>query len=210
MLNAGEKKEDPAASSSECCIIIITTLVAVHVSCRHTEHAKLAKIDRSRWATALYETLASSTQFCRIEASEMGNTIWVHIQRGAAIECNQYDHSIMCRMDRELDRVARQHGVTLISEFYDGSDMAAEFFDLNEDDAEVSLREPAWYDSASGLKTIQVLLDHIHKHSDSFPFPDDSSRAHWRSDLIEELEDCESLLTNAVADGLPFHFAIIM
>ena len=74
----------------------------------------------------------------------------------------------------------------------------------------VPVPELAWYDSATGLETVLALLDHTQENPDLFRFPDDSGRVHWRSTLIEELEDCKSILTKAAADGLPFHFAIIM
>ena len=139
----------------------------------------------------------------------MGNTIWVNVKRDTEIECNEEDHSNMCRLDGKLDGIARERGVSSLSGFFDGSAMAADFVDFD-DDADVALPEAQWYDSADGLKTIEALLNHVSNDPDLFSFPDDPSRANWRSALIEELLDCKSLLTKAAADGLPFHFAIIM
>ncbi len=137
----------------------------------------------------------------------MGNTIWVTFQKDGETECIEEDHSILCRLEEKLDQIAGTHGVPLLSNFFDSSEMAAEFIDEH---AGVPLPEPQWYDPAGGLETIELLLDHISKHTDLFTFPNDPSRSHFRAGLIEELENCKSLLTGAMADNRRFHFAIIM
>mgnify|MGYP000221086446 CR=1 FL=1 len=135
----------------------------------------------------------------------MGNTIWVKVESDGDVSCDERDHSIMCSLDRKLDRIAREAGVTPISEFLDGSEMAAEFA---EDD--MPLPEPQWYDPSTGIATIDKLLAHLDGDPDLFTYADDPSRSHWRSYLLEELNNCKALLSSAAESGARFHFAILM
>jgi hypothetical protein len=141
----------------------------------------------------------------------MGNTIWVKVRRGTEIACNEDDHSIMCSLDRQLDRIAAQLGVTRLSDFFDASEMAMDFADFDDDgDGEPPIPDPQWYDAADGLRTVAALLGHVRANPELFAFSDDDSRSHWRSMLIEELDDCQSILSQAANDGSTFHFAIVM
>ena len=135
----------------------------------------------------------------------MGNTIWVKVETDGDVSCDERDHSIMCSLDRKLDRIANDAGVTPISQFFDGSEMAAEFAD-----EDMALPEPQWYDPSTGLATVGVLLAHLDSNPDLFTYSDDPSRSHWRSNLTEELNNCKTLLTSAVESGSRFHFAILM
>ncbi len=136
----------------------------------------------------------------------MGNTIWVTFQTDGEPESIAYDHLLMYALEEELDRLARKLRVTEPTTFYDYSAMAEEYA------AEFgvpSKEKTFWHDAAEGLKTVEALLDHISKNSDLFLFANDAARSHWRSDLIEELKNCQSLLTKAAAENRRFHFAII-
>ena len=110
-------------------------------------------------------------------------------------------------MERRLDRIALRRDVNLLTKFFDDSELAAEFAEFEDDE---SLPEPVWFDSTAGLETTEALLAEVTESPDLFTFADDPTRSHWRSKLTEELEDCREIQKRAVADGLPFHFAIIM
>src|SRR5688572_26161895 len=114
----------------------------------------------------------------------MGNTIWLTFREGEDKESIDYDHSIMYQLEQELGRIARKHGVKEPSEYFDHSEIAAEF----SGESGVPGPEPKWFDSKDGLKTIEVLLEHLSNNPDLFTFPGDSTRSHWRVDLMEELK----------------------
>ena len=135
----------------------------------------------------------------------MGNTIWVKIESSGVVQCDERDHSIICELDRKLDEFAHSAGVTPISHFYDGSEMAAEFAD-----EDMPIPDPQWYDPAVGLATIEALVTQLDDNPDLFLYADDPSRSHWRADLLDELNNCQNLLASAAQSGNRFHFAILM
>ncbi|MEM7312139.1 MAG: hypothetical protein AAF497_03210 [Planctomycetota bacterium] len=135
----------------------------------------------------------------------MGNTIWVKVESAGDISCDERDHSIMCSLYSKLDRIARETGVTPPSDFFDAAEMAAEFAE-----GDIPLPTPQWYDPTIGLATIDALLVHLDENPELFTYPDDASRSHWRSYLLEELNNCKSVLSSAAASGARFHFAILM
>lgn len=147
----------------------------------------------------------------------MGNTLWLNIRKGDSIECNQSDHSIMYNLDVQLDGIARRLGVRRLSDYYDWSDLEDDFLaEMGEDqdegdaDGERSIDDLEWFDPRQGLATVEALLKHIHEHPDLFLFENDSSRSHWRNMLLDELEDCRSVLADAAQEGRSFHLAVLM
>jgi hypothetical protein len=152
----------------------------------------------------------------------MGNTLWVNVRDGKSIACNQHDHSIMYQLAEELDTLASRLGVRPLTEFHDHTELerslAAEFGDADEEggvlDGESGsawgVDEANWFDSREGLAAIEALLEHIRGSPELFRFDDDRARSHWRGDLIEELEDCRSLLTDASGRGRSFHLSVVM
>lgn len=56
----------------------------------------------------------------------MGNTIWV-LQEGH--EETDFDHSVMMDEEKKLDRLSKELGVKKLSDFFDYSEMEAEFGD---------------------------------------------------------------------------------
>jgi hypothetical protein len=147
----------------------------------------------------------------------MGNTLWLNIRKGDSTECNRSDHSIMYNLANQLDGIARRLGVRCLSDFYDYSDLEDEFaaeFDEDDDDEEAdverSIDDLKWFDAGEGLATVDALLKHINDHPELFRFEHDTSRGHWRTMLLDELEDCRSVLADAAREGRSFHLAVLM
>ena len=66
----------------------------------------------------------------------MGDTIWVDVQ-GRAKDDLPHDNSIMLRLKNELDRLSDKLGVPKLSDFYDYSELAAQFAEETDDGVEV-------------------------------------------------------------------------
>jgi hypothetical protein len=152
----------------------------------------------------------------------MGNTLWVNVREGRSIACNQNDHSIMYHLAEELDGISSRLGVRPLTEFYDHTSLeqslADEFGDADAGEetlgegtgSDWSVDEASWFDSHEGLATVEALLEHIRGSPGLFRFDNDRPRSHWRGDLIEELEDCRSVLAEASGRGQSFHLSVVM
>lgn len=137
----------------------------------------------------------------------MGHTIWVDVEGRAANELPN-DNSIMLRLKDELDVLCEELGVTTLSSFCDYSELAANY--AEEMDARANdLPSALWFESASGLKTIDAIANFLTQHPERLNFNDDSKRRHWRTALIRELNDSKSTLKGAATAARKFRFLIV-
>lgn len=147
----------------------------------------------------------------------MGDTIWVDV-RGRPPGEALPDNSLMLRLEKQLDRLCRKLNVPKLSEFYDYSELEAQYGDLGDDEGEPGEAGPAgddgheggvWFDPDPALAAVRALRDHLARHPEDLGFKPDRSRAHWPADLREELRYCQSVLEEAVARGRQFRFLIV-
>jgi hypothetical protein len=152
----------------------------------------------------------------------MGDTLWIELKDTRTSPGSGEDNSIMLRLQGRLDRLSERLEVAKLSDFIDGSEMAAECMEWLRQDAEAGLVpdaelpepdpavfEPRWFDPVPALAAVRALVEHLERHPDDLRFHPDASRAHWPGMLMEELRGCESALADAVARGQPFHFRLV-
>jgi len=145
----------------------------------------------------------------------VGHTIWIDTK--GRPEAEHTDMSVLLRLDKELDALAEKLGVEKLTNFYDYSVLQDEYGDLDEageEDADETGEEsetPAgsWFDSAKGLQTVKALRSQLLKDFSALSWAPDESRRHWPQSLLEDLELCESTLSEAVANGWQFRLLIV-
>jgi hypothetical protein len=147
----------------------------------------------------------------------MGDTIWVDV-RGRSREDVPPDNSIMLRLKDQLDRLSGKLNVAKLTDFYDYSELEAQYGDQgdNEDESEDGIgtddahqAKGSWFDAGQALAAVRALRDHLVQHPEALGFKPDRSRAHWPGYLMDELQDCQTVLEEAVARGRPFRFLIV-
>jgi hypothetical protein len=149
----------------------------------------------------------------------MGATIWVEVRGRAGAESEQ-DHSIMLRLEDQLDALSEELDVPKLSEFYDLSALEEAYAEVDDEggdsgdepDAEWSAGSPAggsWFDSARGLTAVRAIHDHLARHPEGLGFQPDPSQRHWPGALLDELKHCQSVLEEAAARGQEFRFLIV-
>jgi hypothetical protein len=141
----------------------------------------------------------------------MGDTIWVDV-RGRPKGELPPDNSIMLRMKDQLDRLSRKLKVPKLSDFYDYSELEAQYGDFMEDeDGSKGAGWPSgsWFDPAKALAAVRAIHDHLGRHPEDLRFKPGPSRAQWPGELLEELKHCQTVLEEAVARGRPFRFLLV-
>lgn len=144
----------------------------------------------------------------------MGHTIWVDVQGRSE---DPMDSSIMLQLQKQLERVSKKLKVPKLSDFYDYSELEAEYGGLEDDDngegddAASSDGDPkgSWFDPAPALSAVRAIHGHLSQHPEDLGLKPDPSRAHWPTDLMEELKQCQATLQDAVSRGVKFRFLIV-
>jgi hypothetical protein len=144
----------------------------------------------------------------------MGDTIWVDV-RGRSSADHPGDNTIMLRLKGPLNRLSRKLNVAKLSDFYDYSELAAQYGDLAEDEStdavapDDSQSRGSWFDAGQALAAVRAIHDHLAQHPEDLGFRPDESRGHWPRALMDELKHCQTVLADAVARGRPFRFLIV-
>ncbi len=144
----------------------------------------------------------------------MGDTIWVDVQGRNKGDLPR-DNSIMLRLKDELDRLADRLHVTRLSQFYDYSELEAQYADLVEDagitDKAANNGETggSWFEPGQALATVRAIHDRLAQHPEDLGFTPDRRRSHWPVNLMEELKDCQATLETASSRGHKFRFLIV-
>jgi hypothetical protein len=152
----------------------------------------------------------------------MGDTLHIEVRGTQTSPGPGDDHSIMLRLQGRLDGLCERLRVAKLSDFIDGSQMAAECLEWMRQDAEEGLIwedelpepdpaefEPRWFDAGPALAAVRALVAHLELCPGDLGFRPDPSTAHWPEQLMEELRGCESALAVAVACGQPFRFLLV-
>jgi hypothetical protein len=138
----------------------------------------------------------------------MSDTIWVDV-RGRSKDDIPQDNSILLRMKDQLDRLAKKLKVPNLSDFYDYSELEAQYSDLDDDEGESEESRGTWFDPGQALAAVRAIHDHLVQHPEDLMFKSDAPRAHWPERLMNELKHCQNVLENAVSHGRQFRFLIV-
>ena len=115
----------------------------------------------------------------------MGDTLWLQVKRAGKVTGGERDNTIMLRLERELDELAVELGVTRPS----------------------SLR--TWTKATIGHEAINAILHALQESPPRVRYPPDPSRAHWPDMLLQELTHCVGVLKVADGDGCSIRFRIV-
>ena len=146
----------------------------------------------------------------------MGLTIWVDVE-GSPDE-PRWDHSILLKLESQLDKLAAKLGVAPLTTFYDYSALEDESGDFiegehGEEDGAARPNDPAsrgaWFDPAAALAAVRAIREHLLRRPDDLGFKPDAPRAHWPGYLLEELEHVQGVLEDAAARERKFRFLIV-
>jgi hypothetical protein len=144
----------------------------------------------------------------------VGDTIWVDVRGRSKGEPLQ-DNSIMLRLKGPLDRLSKKLKVAKLTDFYDYSELEAQYGDVEEesdDGAELAddgQSRGSWFDPGQALAAVRAIHNHLLKHPEDLGFKPDPSRAHWPVYLMDELKHCQTVLEDAVSRGRQFRFLIV-
>jgi len=130
----------------------------------------------------------------------MGHTAWFRVETPESPLNDDADHSLMCRLAEQLDRLALESATKPLSSFFDHSELAATYGGL-----ELELQ---WFDSREGLATVDAILRRLDESPEVLSFAD-RSRAHWRAALLKDLRAARAFLAKASASNERFHFLIV-
>jgi hypothetical protein len=147
----------------------------------------------------------------------MGHTIWVDVQ-GRSENDLPADNSIMLRLEDQLDRLSEKLRVARLSDFYDYSELEAEYGEFADDaddadaagdGAEGTPSEGSWFEPAQALAAVRAVREHLARHPEDLGFTPDASRRHWPDNLMEELTHCQAVLEDAASRGRRIRFLIV-
>jgi len=135
----------------------------------------------------------------------MGDTIWVRRKSRVGTEDSgdDFDHSLFSKASEELDRLAETLGVRKLSDFIDTTDMQ---YNLSDDDLPESwiVENEKWFAPADALPSLSKIVECLRSGEVK------GIKEKLRPELLEELEDCLSKVTEAERDSDLFHFCLVM
>lgn len=143
----------------------------------------------------------------------MGMTLWIHVLEGRKYSEDSNDYTLMYNHADTLDSICAEMGVRKLSEYFDFTDLHyndAEEEGIDEEavlDPETGLGygidDMVWFEAAEGKATLQTLRDRVARHSIS------QLSVSQCKHLIEELDDCISILEVPATRAAAFHLAVI-
>jgi hypothetical protein len=144
----------------------------------------------------------------------MGMTLWLHTLEDRDYSKDSDDHSLMHRHSEELDVLCEKAGVRRLSDFFDFTDLEYNFADDADDgDEELELDDETgygygiddmqWFGADEGLASLRALREKI--EADALESLDEDEK----DGLLEELDDCISVLEDTAARSGKFHLAVI-
>jgi hypothetical protein len=157
----------------------------------------------------------------------MGMTLWIHTLEGRNYSRDSDDHSLMNRHRDALDALCEDAGVRKLTGFVDYTDQEYGFDDdddpadddpMDDDMADELDAEPAidpetdlaygiddmtWFSAAEGLASLQAVRDAL--ETEGLAGADDGEV----DELLDEIEDCITILEGPASRGGQFHLALI-
>jgi hypothetical protein len=154
----------------------------------------------------------------------MGMTLWLHTLEGRSMSQESDDHSLMHRFADDLDALCAEKGLPAFSSFFDFTDLNFNMNDeIDEDsgtesddgDDDEPIEDPEtglaygiddmqWFDASTGLNSLKVLRDAVQAGAIA------KLKPAQRSGLVEELDNCVSLLEAPSKNAGKFHLAVVM
>ncbi len=135
----------------------------------------------------------------------MSETIWVRRKSkvGTDESGDDYDHSLFSQYAEELDSLADLLSVPKLSDFFDTTDLQ---FNLADEDLPESwiIENEEWYEPSAALPSLHKVIENLKTKEVSW------IKGNTKSELVEELEDCEAKVTAAELENDQFHFCIVM
>ena len=135
----------------------------------------------------------------------MGDTIWVRrkSQVGTDDSGDDFDHSHFCKASEELDKLAETLGVRKLSDFIDTADMQ---YNLSDDELPESwiVENEKWFAPADALPSLMKIVERLKSGEVK------GIKEKLRPELLEELEDCLTKVTEAERARDQFHFCLVM
>ena len=135
----------------------------------------------------------------------MGMTLRIRMYRDGQVVEGDREYSVAFEMAETVDELCEQIGVMELTNFYDHSDLEAEFAA----DDEFPETDQAWFTAADGLTTVEAVLASLHDQPVS-SLPEELADDESRNTLIDELEHCRNTLREALSETLPFHLRVVM
>lgn len=145
----------------------------------------------------------------------MGMTIWIHTLEGRNYSQDSDDHSLMCRHLEAIGEVCQQIGVKSLGELMDYTDQEYNYeeFDDEEDDEDVALDpetglaygidDMTWFDAKEGLSSFKALKTAVASSVITGLDTDEIV------ELMEELDNCISILEKSAAQAGKFHLSLV-
>ncbi|MBC3832326.1 hypothetical protein H8K33_12450 [Undibacterium amnicola] len=142
-------------------------------------------------------------------------TIWIHTLEGRNYSQDSDDHSLMCRHLEAIDEVCQKIGVKSLGELVDYTDQEYNYeeFDDEDDDEDVALDpetglaygidDMTWFDAQEGLSSFKALKTAV---ASSVITGLDADEV---VELIEELDNCISILEKSAAQAGKFHLSLV-
>ncbi len=145
----------------------------------------------------------------------MGMTIWIHTLEGRNYSQDSDDHSLMCRHLEAIDEVCQKIGVKSLGDFMDYTDQEYNLdeFDDEDEDEDVSLDsetglgygidDMTWFDAQEGLSSFKALKTAVASSVITGLDTDEIV------ELMEELDNCITILEKSAAQAGKFHLSLI-
>lgn len=143
----------------------------------------------------------------------MGMTLWIHTLEGRNYLKDSDDHSLMNQCLDSLDALCIKAKVQKLSEYVDYTDQQFNYNDFADDDNEPELDpetglaygidDMTWFDASDGLVSLQAVRNRIAANRLQ-GFDTDELKA-----LLEELDDCISILDDSASRGGKFHLSLV-
>lgn len=140
-------------------------------------------------------------------------TLWIHTLEGRNYLKDSNDHSLMNQNLDSLDALCTKLNVRKLSDYLDFTDQQFNYNDFDDDDNEPELDpetelaygidDMTWFDASDGLISLQAVRNRIAEDG-LHGFDADELPA-----LLEELDDCISILDGSVSKGGKFHLSLV-
>jgi hypothetical protein len=143
----------------------------------------------------------------------MGMTLWIHTLEGRNYLKDSNDHSLMNQNLDSLDALCTKIKVQKLSDYVDYTEQHFNYNDFDDDDDEPELDletelaygidNMTWFDAADGLVSLQAVRNRILEDGLHGLDADDLQA------LLEELDDCISILDGSASRGGKFHLSLV-
>jgi hypothetical protein len=143
----------------------------------------------------------------------MGMTLWIHTLEGRNYLKDSNDHSLMNQYLDSLDALCTKVKVQKLSEYVDYTDQQFNYNDFDDDDNKPELDpetdlaygidDMIWFDASDGLVSLQAVRNRIVEDG-LHGFDADELQA-----LLEELDDCISILDGSASRGGKFNLSLV-